>query len=83
MTGNLPPGEHKATWPEIVERFGTTPWRMRLVEGLAHALQALRAAGCRRAYVDGSFISTKERPADLTVVGTWMASISTFSMRSC
>jgi len=34
-TGNLPPGEHLAEWVDVVERFGTTPWRRRLLEGLA------------------------------------------------
>ena len=51
-TGNLPPGEHPAEWRDVVERFGTTPWRSQLLEGLAHALRDLRAAGCKRAYID-------------------------------
>jgi hypothetical protein len=63
-TGNLPPGEHQAGWVEVVERFGTTPWRRQLLEGLARALRDLRAAGCKRAYIDGSFITTKEHPGD-------------------
>lgn len=63
-TGYLPPGEHVADWAAIAERFGTTPWRRRLLEGLALALHDLRAAGCRRVYIDGSFVTTKERPGD-------------------
>ena len=63
-TGNLPPGEHLADWIAVVERFGTTPWRRQLLEGLAHALRDLRAAGCKRAYVDGSFVTTMEHPGD-------------------
>jgi len=63
-TGNLPPGEHLAEWVDVVERFGTTPWRRQLLEGLARALRDLRAAGCKRAYIDGSFITTKEHPDD-------------------
>ena len=50
-TGNLPPGEHLAEWVDVVERFGTTPWRRQLLEGLARALRDLRAAGCKRAYI--------------------------------
>ena len=49
-------------WPTggaVAERFGTTPWRGPL-EGLAHALRDLRTAGCKRAYIDGSFITPKE-----------------------
>ena len=63
-TGNLPPGEHLAAWVDVVERFGTTPWRRQLLEGLERALRDLRAAGCKRAYIDGSFITTKEHPGD-------------------
>ena len=63
-TGYLPPGEHPAEWRDVVERFGTTPWRRQLLEGLAHALRDLRAAGCKRAYIDGSFVTTKEHPGD-------------------
>ena len=33
------------------------------------ALDALGAAGCRRAYIDGSFVTAKERPADFD--GCW------------
>jgi hypothetical protein len=63
-TGNLPPGEHAATWKEFVERFGSNEWRSRLLEGLEAALRSLRSAGCKRVYVDGSFVTAKERPAD-------------------
>jgi hypothetical protein len=63
-TGNLPPGEHPAKWFDVVERFGTTPWRRELLEGLACALHDLRAAGCKRVYIDGSFITTKAHPGD-------------------
>ena len=60
LTGNLPTGEYLADWVAINERFGTTPWRKQLLEGLAQALRDLRAAGCKRAYLDGSFVTTKE-----------------------
>ena len=63
-TGNLPPGEHMAEWVDVVEPFGTTPCRRQLLEGLALALRDLRAAGCKRVYVDGSFITTEAHPGD-------------------
>lgn len=63
-TGCLPPGEHAADWGHIVERFGTTPWRKELLEGLARALRDLRAAGCKRVYLDGSFVTAKQVPDD-------------------
>lgn len=62
--GNLPPGIHPATWEEIVERFGHTPRRRRLLEGLEAAVEALRRAGCRTIYVDGSFVTAKLVPGD-------------------
>ncbi|MGH2355372.1 MAG: DUF6932 family protein [Chloroflexota bacterium] len=63
-TGNLHPGIHEANWSELVERDGYTPHRLRLLAGLKDALDALRAAGCRRAYIDGSFVTAKEEPGD-------------------
>jgi hypothetical protein len=60
----LPPGIHVATWPELVERFGTNERQHDILAGLLRALQALKAAGCRRAYVDGSFVTSKEVPGD-------------------
>ena len=70
-TGNLPPGVHEATWDELMARYGYNQHRSALLAGLAAALDALRAAGCRRAYVDGSFISAKELPGDFD--GCWEA----------
>ncbi len=63
-SGNLPEGVHDATWAEIVDRFGANEHRRELLEGLRRALDSLRAAGCRRAYLDGSFVTAKEDPAD-------------------
>jgi hypothetical protein len=65
----LPPGIHEATWPELVERFGTNQRRREILAGLLRALQALKAAGCQRAYVDGSFVTSKEEPGDFD--GCW------------
>jgi hypothetical protein len=62
--GNLPEGVHDATWDEIVERFGTNEGRRELLDGLGRALDGLREAGCRRAYLDGSFVTAKEEPGD-------------------
>lgn len=62
--GRLPPGVHFATWEEIARRFGTSPWRRRLLEGLRAALRSLKAAGCATAYVDGSFVTDKGLPGD-------------------
>lgn len=70
-TGYLPVGEHRASWQEILDRFGQTPWRQQLLRGLLDALHLLRAAGCRRVYLDGSFVTAKADPADFD--GCWDA----------
>ena len=63
-SGNLPPGIHEATWNELAARFGHTPHRQSLLVGLRQALEALRRAGCRRVYIDGSFVTAKAVPGD-------------------
>jgi len=68
-SGNLPAGVHTATWQEFSSAFGTTPHRRALLAGLRAALEALRAAGCHRAYIDGSFVTAKRRPNDFD--GCW------------
>ncbi len=62
-------GIHAATWGEIVARFGYAPHSLRLLAGLKAALDVLREASCRRAYLDGSFVTRKEVPNDFD--GCW------------
>ena len=62
--GNLEPGIHWATWSEVLERFGFTPWRNQLLNGLRTALDALRYAGCQTVYLDGSLVTNKLVPGD-------------------
>lgn len=69
LVGNLPPGIHWATWDEIATAFGQTAHRQRLLGGLRRALVNLHQAGCQRAYLDGSFVTTKEPPGDFD--GCW------------
>lgn len=66
-SGNLPPGIYETPWDEVVEHFGYTAYRRDLLGGLLDALQVLRAAGCRRVYLDGSFVTTKWEPGDFDV----------------
>lgn len=66
--GRLPPGEHVATWGEVVDRFGWNPWRRRLLDGLAEAMHLLALAGCRGLWLNGSFVTAKEEPADFDAV---------------
>lgn len=62
--GSLPPGVHAATWEEFEARFGTNHRRRRLLAGLRRALENLASAGCRRVFVDGSFVTDCEYPND-------------------
>ena len=63
-TGSLPIGIHWATWQEVESRFGSSERRMQLLAGLKSALAALNAAGCRKVYIDGSFVTVKHEPGD-------------------
>src|SRR5919206_1257162 len=76
--GNLPPGIHDASWDEVVARYATTHHRRTLLAGLRLALENLRTAGCRRAYLDGSFISNKRVPGDFD--GCWETAGVDFSL---
>lgn len=62
--GNLPPGVYDVTWAELVAHCDRNPHRRRLLSGLRRALEVLKAAGCRRVYLDGSFVTNKEAPSD-------------------
>ena len=63
-SGLLPPGVHWTDWDEFAERFGWTPQRRALLAGLRAALDNLKRAGCRVAYIDGSFVTDKLAPND-------------------
>lgn len=67
-TGNLPPGEHHATWTEITSAFGWNVTRLRLLDGLAEGLAVLAQAGCTRVWLNGSFVTTKDVPGDFDCV---------------
>ncbi|MPZ26106.1 MAG: hypothetical protein GEV12_06560 [Micromonosporaceae bacterium] len=62
--GPAPWGEHECDWEEVLGRFGWTARRRQLLDGLAEAIELLGAAGCRRLWLDGSFVTTKDEPAD-------------------
>ena len=64
FTGNLPPGIHPATLDEVRTRYATNLHRRRLFAGLERAISDLRMAGCRRLYLNGSFITAIKTPRD-------------------
>lgn len=63
----MPPGIHKADWNELEAAFGGSPRRIALLAGLHEALGSLSRAGCRTAYIDGSFVTAKAQPGDFDV----------------
>jgi len=67
--GNLPPGFHTADWAAFVIRFGTNNHRRRLLVGLKEMLLSLKSVGCRKVYMDGSFVTSKDLPSDFD--GCW------------
>ena len=70
-SGELPPGIYTATLEEVEAVFVTTPRRRRLFEGLRRAFQNLHAAGVRRVFIDGSFVTTKADPNDIDGCWEW------------
>ena len=65
--GLLPRGTFLADWQEIEKRFGGNRKRNGLLKGLRDALDLLQEAGCRRVYIDGSFVTARKRPNDVDV----------------
>src|SRR5208283_5102836 len=67
--GNLPPGRHRGSWKEFEKRFGTSLRRRQLLGGMKRMLLSLKDAGCRRVFMDGSFVTRKADPGDYD--GCW------------
>lgn len=67
--GNLPPGIHEGSWPEVELRFATNAHRQRLLAGFRSVLKPLVSCGCQKVYLDGSFASTEPVPSDFD--GAW------------
>lgn len=63
----LPPGVHDATLKEVEARFTTSDHRKHLFSGFRSSVMALRRAGCRKIYLDGSFVTEKPIPGDYDV----------------
>ena len=65
----LPPGLHWATLAEVEIAFAQNPHRRKLFAGLQHAATALKAAGCKHLFLDGSYVTGKPIPGDFD--GCW------------
>lgn len=62
--GNLPPGIHQATIEEVEGKFAYNRHRQKLFNGLVKAIESLKLAGCKKVFLDGSFITNKKFPSD-------------------
>jgi hypothetical protein len=63
--GRLPPGVHNATLKEIRDKLGWGQRRKNLIDGLELAFGLMRNCGIKRVYIDGSFVTDKDRPDDI------------------
>jgi hypothetical protein len=63
--GLLPPGIYETDLKELNEKMGWSRRRFVLLEGLERALELMTASGVRRVYLDGSFVTDKDRPNDI------------------
>lgn len=60
----LPRGIHWATLDEVKRAFVTNEHRKWLFEDFIKVADHLAQAGCKRLYLDGSFVTGKPRPGD-------------------
>ena len=60
----LPEGIHISDFASISACFATSHWRRDLFDGLLEVSRNLSNAGCRRLYLNGSFVTGKPKPAD-------------------
>jgi len=67
--GNLPPGIYCVSLQEIEDHFTWNPTRRRLFRGLKAAIANLAGAGVRYVWVNGSFVTSKDKPNDID--GCW------------
>lgn len=63
--GRLPPGIHKATLRELRDTLGWGQRRKKLIDGLEIMLRLMESCGIKRIYLDGSFVTDKDRPGDI------------------
>ena len=63
--GNLVPGKHEMAVEEFIKVFGYNKHRAKLIEGFKKAIAELKEVGCKTIYIDGSFVSKKNKPKRL------------------
>ena len=68
--GDLPPGVHRATLPEVLERFGHgSIQRCAVADRLSRVHQLVTSTGpLARFVVFGSFVTAKDEPNDVDII---------------
>ena len=68
--GDLPPGVHRASWTEVMGRFGGGAGQREIcTRRLAHIYELAQRTGClQRFVVFGSYVTTKANPNDVDVI---------------
>jgi hypothetical protein len=67
--GNLPPGIHLASVEEVVERFGSGSAEREVeIRELVELIDWARRHSVRRVIINGSFVTSKQRPNDVDLV---------------
>lgn len=67
-TGLLPPGEHPASLAELEAVFCFNYRRRQIFSGLTFVVEKLHEKRVERIWIDGSFVTMKERPKDVDVI---------------
>ena len=63
--GLLPAGIYETDFDELRGKMGWSRKRLALLDGLEQALKLLAESGVKRVYLDGSFVTDKDRPNDI------------------
>lgn len=70
LNGELPPSEHSASLDDIESVYGRANDRRKLLMcGLREAAKQFASAGVKTLWINGSFVTDKERPNDID--GCW------------
>jgi hypothetical protein len=70
LAGDLPPGVHRAGWPEFQNRFGvSSPRRVWLLGRLRLLLDLAATSGkLQKVFIWGSFVTAKLSPKDVDIL---------------
>lgn len=66
--GTLPPGFWHVSFEEFVDKLAFNAHRRSQLKLLHEALTMLKAAGCQKVTIAGSFVSSKPKPSDIDLV---------------